>query len=148
MLGMSGLELLDEVRRREYPLPVVVVAAHVRTPITVRAMKGGAVTVLEKPWQEDELWDAIRLALAEEARVYAAYEYRRQILRRLTLLTPDERRVMQQIVEGVPNKGIARAEEVSVRTIESRRRAIFSKMQACSLAALVRMAIASGILPP
>jgi FixJ family two-component response regulator len=148
MLGMSGLELLDVIRVREFPLPAIVVTAYARTPLTVRALKAGAVTVLEKPCQDDELWEAIRLALAQEARDYVAYQRWRQIRERLDRLTPDERRVMQRIIEGVPNKSIAHAEGVSLRTVESRRRAIFAKMQAGSLAALVRMAIEIGILPP
>jgi two-component system response regulator FixJ len=147
MLGMSGLELLDEIGARGFPLPTVILTAYVRTAMIVRAMKAGAVTVLEKPWQDDELWDAVRLALAEEARLYARYEGRRQIRGRLALLTLDERRVMQHIVAGVPNKGIARVEGVSVRTIETRRRAIFSKMQATSLVELVRMTIEADLFP-
>ncbi len=147
MLGMSGLELLDEVRARGFPLPAIIATAYVRTPIIVRAMKAGAVTVLEKPCQDDELWDAVRLALAEEARDYASYEYRRQILGHVALLTVDERRVMEQIIAGIPNKGIARNEGVSVRTVETRRRAIFSKMQAHSLVELVRMTIEAKLFP-
>lgn len=147
MVGMSGLELLETIAAREFPLPAVVLTAYARTPYTVRALKAGAVTVLEKPYQDDDLWDAIRQALAEESRAYHAFRRRQEIRTRLARLTPDERRVMESILDGVPNKGIAQQEGISVRTVESRRRAIFSKMAAQSLPELVRMAIEARIVP-
>jgi FixJ family two-component response regulator len=146
MMGMSGLELLERIARLEFPLPTVVVTAYARTPHTVRAVKAGAVTVLEKPYKDDELWDAVRLALAEETRAYSVYQRRQEIRSRLARLTVDEGRVMEHILQGVPNKAIAQSYGISVRTVESRRRAIFSKMQAGSLPELVRMAIAVGSL--
>lgn len=144
MFGMSGLELQEELQRRKVLLPVIVLTAYPRTPLTVRAIKAGAVTLLEKPYEDDDLWDAIRKALSEDAAGRAQHRHRREIRRRADSLTPAERNVMDMMVQGKPNKAIARELDVSLRTIENRRRAVFAKMQASSVAELVRTAIEAG----
>ncbi len=141
MFGMSGLELQEELKRRNVPLPVIVLTAHARTPLTVRAMKAGAVTLLEKPYQDDDLWDAIRKALAEDAAGRAEHQRRRDVRRRIAALTPAERKVMDMMVQGHPNKAIAHRLDISVRTVENRRREIFGKLKADSVAELVRLVI-------
>jgi FixJ family two-component response regulator len=145
MLGMSGLELQEELNRRNVLLPVIVLTAYARTPVTVRAMKAGAVTLLEKPYQDDDLWDAIRKALAHDAARRSEHERRQQIRRRAARLTPAEREVMALIVQGKPNKAIASQLDVSVRTVENRRREVFTKMEAESVADLVRLAIEANL---
>lgn len=142
--GLSGLELQDALVARHWALPVIMVTAYARTVTTVRAVKSGAIAVLEKPYQEDELWDALRLALAEEPKMHAQALRRRELLARAELLTADERRVMHLLVEGHPNKAIAQMLGVSLRTVENRRHAVFVKMQADSIAELVRMALELG----
>ncbi len=141
MLGMSGLELQEKLRELDVHLPVVVMTAHATTPLTVRAMQGGALTLLEKPFEENELWDAIRKALAKDAEQRATHERRRELSRRIERLTPTQREVMDLIVAGKSNKWIAKELDVGVRTVESRRREVFEQMQAESLAELVRLAI-------
>jgi FixJ family two-component response regulator len=141
MLGMSGLELQEELNRRNALLPIIVLTAYARTPLTVRAVKAGAVTVLEKPYEDDDLWDAIRNALAEDAAGRALHQRRQQLRRRIARLSPSERKVMELIVQGKPNKSIAKLLDVSVRTVENRRREVFEKMEAQSVAELVRMVI-------
>jgi FixJ family two-component response regulator len=141
MLGMSGLELQEELKRRNVLLPIIVLTAYARTPMTVRAVKAGAVTVLEKPYEDDDLWDGIRKALAEDAARRARHAHRRELRLRIDRLSPSERKVMRLMVQGEPNKVIARHLDVSIRTIENRRREVFEKMQADSLAELVRMVI-------
>ena len=141
MLGMSGLELQDRLRELDIPLPVIVMTAYAKTPVTVRAIKGGAVTLLEKPCDDSELWDSIRKALAQDAEDRAVHERRRALRRRLEGLTPTQRRVMDMIVSGRPNKVIAKELDVSIRTVEAHRQGVFSGMQADSVAELVRMAI-------
>ncbi len=145
MLGMSGLELQEELNRRSVLLPVIVLTAYARTPLTVRAIKAGAVTLLEKPYEEDDLWNAIRRALAQDSARRSEHERRREIRRRAEELTPAERRVMEMIVQGKPNKSIARQLDVSVRTVENRRREVFRKMQADSVAELVRIVIEADL---
>ncbi len=145
MLGMSGLELQEVLRQRNVTIPVVVLTAYPRTPITVRAVKAGAVTVLEKPYQEDDLWDAIRSALAQDAAVAGENRRRREIRRRIKRLTAKQREVMEMIVAGKPNKAIAQQLDVSVRTVENRRQEVFQVMQADSVAELVHMVIDANL---
>ncbi len=141
MPGMSGLELQEKLRELDVRLPVIVVTAYATIPLTVRAMQGGAVTLLEKPFEENELWDAIRKALAKDAEQRAAREHRRELSRRIERLTPTQREVMDLIVAGKSNKWIANELDVGIRTVESRRREVFEQMQADSLAELVRLAM-------
>ncbi len=141
MLGMSGLELQEKLRELDVNLPVIVMTAYASTPLTVRAMQGGALTLLEKPFEENELWDAIRKALAKDAQQRATHEHRRELRRRIDRLTPTQREVMDLIVAGKSNKWIAKELDIGIRTVESRRREVFERMQAESLAELVRLAI-------
>jgi two-component system, LuxR family, response regulator FixJ len=146
MLGMSGLDLQDKLNAQGNRLPVIVLTAYPRTSSTVRAMKAGAVTLLEKPYDEEELWDAIRKALAQEAVGRAELQRRREIHQRAARLTPAERAVMNLIVQGKPNKVIAKQLNMSIRTIESRRHEVFTKMGVQSVAELVRLAIEGELM--
>jgi FixJ family two-component response regulator len=143
MLGMNGLELQDTMRARGIIIPVILITAYPRTSLTVRAMKQGAVTLLEKPYEEDDLWDAVREALRMSELQYDKQTRRRDILQRLELLTPKEQQVMELMIEGVANKVIAKRLDVSIRTVENRRHDIFEKMHARSLAELVRMVVST-----
>jgi len=133
------------LKRRNVMLPVIVLTAYARTPITVRAMKSGAVTLLEKPYADDDLWDAIRCALAEDVSGRADHDRRREIRGCIAELTEAERKVMDMMVKGKPNKVIAARLDVSIRTIENRRREVFAKMKADSVAELVRMVIDADV---
>lgn len=141
MPGASGVDLLQMLADRGAHIPVIVVTAFADTPLTVRAMKGGAVTFLEKPCSEHELWDAIREALARDSANRAAQESRRQHQERLAKLTADERQVLDMLVEGKPNKLIAKELDVSLRTVESRRHNVFHKTGTSTVAELVRFVI-------
>jgi two-component system, LuxR family, response regulator FixJ len=146
MAGMSGLDLQDRLLEQGVRMPVIVLTAYPRTRMTVRAMKAGAVTLLEKPYDEDELWDAIRKALAQEAAIRAETKRREEIRARAASLTPAERTVMELIVQGKANKSIAKQLDVSVRTVESRRHDVFTKMKVDSVAELVRLAIEGELI--
>jgi two-component system, LuxR family, response regulator FixJ len=141
MLGMSGLDLQERLIERGISLPVIVLTAYPQTRTTVRALKAGAVTLLEKPYDEEELWDAIRIALAHDAERRSGIELRQEIQGRAAKLSPAERSVMTMIVQGLPNKVIAKRLNISIRTIESRRHEVFEKMQVESVAELVRIVI-------
>lgn len=141
MLGMSGLELQEAMIQRRITLPVIVITAHPRTPLTVRAIRQGAVTLLEKPYEDNELWDAIREGIQRDQRQRAEHTKRQEVLDKIDSLTDKERAVMEMMVEGMANKVIAKKLDVSIRTVESRRHDVFEKMQADSLAELVRMAV-------
>lgn len=141
MLGVSGLDLQQELIRRDWPLPVVILTAYPRTSVTVQAMRAGAVSIVEKPYRDDELWEAISKAIAEEAALWAQRQRRREIQARIDSLTPSEREVMERLVAGMPNKAIAQALGLGLRTVESRRHEVFRKMQASSLPELVRLVL-------
>jgi FixJ family two-component response regulator len=145
MLGMSGLELQEELIRRNIALPVIVLTAYARTSVAVQAMKAGAVTMLDKPYAEDDLWDAIRKALAQGAVAQTKAARREEFRRRIAALAPSERAVMDLIVGGDANKVIANKLGVSLRTVENRRHEVLEKMHADSVAELVRMVIEADL---
>ncbi len=144
MPDMDGLELQQELNRRGVRLPVIVMTGHGDVPIAVRAMKAGASDFIEKPFSDELLLDCVRRArnrAAEAGRESAETEETR---RRLESLTPRERQVLHGMVAGKPNKAIAFDLSISPRTVEIHRARVMEKMQARSLSALVRMALAAG----
>lgn len=148
MHGMSGIELQKKLVDDGVTLPVIIITAHAETPLTVQAVKKGAVNVLEKPCRDYELFDAIRDALAADAqarRNRSRVNEKRDFQKRLAALSPDEQRVLELMVDGVANKVIARRVDVSIRTVESRRQRIFEKTNTHSLAELVRMVTESRL---
>lgn len=142
MPGISGLELLDLLRKDQMLPPTIIITGHGDVPMAVRAMKAGAVDFIEKPFNDEVLLDSIRRAvMAEEKRRISRSEAAR-IRDRVTYLTPRENEVMQMVTKGQSNKEIANSLGVSAKTIEAHRARVMEKMQADSLAELVRMAIA------
>lgn len=144
MPGMSGLDLQEQLIQRGILLPVIVVTAYARTPSTVRAIQAGAVTVLDRPYAEDTLCDAISAALVKDTAAQAEQDRLQAIRSRLERLTPAERTVLDMIVRGRSNKAIAKELDISLRTVANRRREILAKMEADSTAALFRLAIAAN----
>ena len=141
MVGMSGIELQQRLRELDIPLPVVLMTAQAKVPMTVRAMRAGAVTVLEKPCAEHELRDAIRKALARDTAHRDTDARRRDLRHRIDGLTPMHRTVMDHIVAGRTNRWIAKQLDVGLRTVETRRQDIFKQMRAESVAELVQLVI-------
>lgn len=138
MLGMSGLDLQEELSRRGIRIPTIVMSGYADVPVTVRAMQQGALTLLEKPCRGMELWDAIQKALELNQKTHAENARRREIENRLQTLTEQEQQILEAIVEGTPNKAIANTLDVSLRTVEARRKCIFQKMKTHSVAELVQ----------
>jgi two-component system response regulator FixJ len=135
------------LNRRGIRLPVIIMTGHADVPIAVRAMKAGASDFIEKPFSDDLLLECVTRArqhAAEAKREQAADDETR---RRLDLLTPRERDVLNGMIAGRPNKLIAHELGISPRTVEIHRARVMEKMQARSLSALVRMALAAGIEP-
>lgn len=147
MLGMSGLELQERLLQLGVSMSVIVLTAFATTPTTVRAMRNGALTLMEKPSNDEELWNAIRGGLASDRKNYELELQRSALNERLASLTPKEREVLHLMIAGDANKVIARKLDCSIRTIENHRQKVFHKMEAESLAELVRMAVALGIVP-
>jgi FixJ family two-component response regulator len=141
MKGMTGLELQQLLKTKGIKLPVIVVTAFADVPTAVTVMKAGAVGFLEKPWRGEELWSSIKTGL-DIARLRRQQEERQaDIQQRISQLTPDETRVLNELVAGKPNKLIATELDIGLRTVELRRSNIFKKMKAESLAELVQMVL-------
>jgi FixJ family two-component response regulator len=135
--GQSGCDLQEELHRRGYSASVIVLTGKAHTQLVVRAMKNGAVTVLDKPCDENLLWQAIRDAVAVDAERRKRTAERTEIERRLATLTESERHVLNAVVAGKPNKAIASQLGSSLRTVESRRSSLFLKLGVQSVAELV-----------
>jgi FixJ family two-component response regulator len=137
--GLSGLDLQRELRRSGQEIPVIFISGHGDIPMTVRAMKAGAVEFLQKPVREQELLDAIQYAL-EEDRTRRVHRAEIDLLRaRSAKLTQREREVMARLLESKLNKQVAAELGVTEITVKVHRRHIMEKMQASSLVDLARM---------
>lgn len=143
MPGMSGLELQKELNKRNHTLPIVFISAHGDIPMAVEAVRRGAVDFIQKPFDDEELVSTVKHALAASEQRFAEETERLDICRRTASLTAREREVMSQVVKGKANKVIASDLGVSQRTVEIHRARVMEKMQASSLAQLVRMVLIS-----
>ena len=146
--GLSGLELQQRLAEGDMAMPIIFITGHGDIPMTVQAMKAGAVEFLTKPFRDQALLDAIQQALARDR---AAREQRAQseeLRRRYRSLTPRERDVLALVVTGLLNKQIAGELGTSEASVKVHRQHVMAKMGAGSLAALVRMADRLGIPTP
>ena len=146
MPGMSGIDLLHELKTRAPALPVIVITGHGDVPLAVEAMKLGAVDFIEKPFDDTLLIASVRNALNFLEREVQQKSERAQIERRLDTLSARERQVLDGLVAGHPNKIIAFDLGISPRTVEIYRANVMTKMEAGSLSDLVRMALSVKIL--
>ncbi len=143
MPGLGGLELQEELIRRGDTLPIIFITGHGDVPMAVEAMQKGAVDFIQKPFRDQELLDRIREALTTDEERRRKQQQTEQVARRLERLTNREREVFDLVVTGKPNKVIAYELGVSQRTVEIHRARVMEKMQARSLAELVRMHMVS-----
>jgi len=145
MPGPSGLDLQEALAARGGELPIIFLTGHGDVPMTARAMKAGAVDFLTKPVQRRELLDAIRRALARHVQARTDRAERQALEARLATLTPREREVFALVVKGLLNKQIAAELRISEPTVKVHRGRVMRKMQADSLAELVRVAGRLGL---
>ena len=145
MPGMDGLEVQSALNRRGINMPVIILTGHGDVPVAVEAMKGGAIEFLEKPYEKQALVGAIESAFnlldnqaAEDKRSLDAKA-------KLTSLTPREKEVLDCLVAGLTNKGIAQALSISPRTVEIHRAHMMEKLEADSLSTALRLAFLAGI---
>jgi FixJ family two-component response regulator len=139
MPDMSGLELQKELKARGIHLPVIILTGHGDVQVAVRAMKAGAVDFLEKPFNNQQLLDRVQQAVAENTRASDSRVRQDEIKARVARLTPREREVLDLVAAGETNKGVARSLDISEKTVEIHRAHVMEKMQANSLADLVKM---------
>ena len=148
MPGLSGLDLQRELSRAGLHMPIIFITGHGDIPMSVQAMKAGAVSFLTKPLQNQELLDAIQ----EAANLARAARNRRQELSSLRqhyeLLTPRERQVFALVMTGGLNRQIAEELGISERTVKAHRKQVVKKMAVHSVAELVRIAERLGVTPP
>ncbi|RMQ48121.1 LuxR response regulator receiver [Pseudomonas cichorii] len=150
MPGMSGLDFQGEMVRRGIGLPVIFITGHGDIPMSVRAMKAGALEFLTKPFREQDLLDAIQQGLVRDRARRQASAVESELQRRYASLNAGEQQVLELVVSGLLNKQIAGRLNVSEITVKVRRGSVMRKMQADSLADLVKFAErlqASGALP-
>jgi RNA polymerase sigma factor (sigma-70 family) len=140
MPGVSGLELQDEIVRAGFNLPVIFLTGYGTVPASVRAMKAGAVDFLEKPVDDDTLLDVIQHAVERNRRARLEQAEIRKIQRRVESLSPRERQVLGLLITGMLNKQIAAELGIAEKTIKVHRARVMEKMQAGSMAELVRLA--------
>ena len=147
MPDMDGLELQEELSRRQAGLPVIIVTGHGDVPLAVRAMKAGAIDFIEKPFDGEMMLASIRRALSYSTETKSKAELAKQAVERMAALTARERDVLEQLVAGRANKVIAYELDISPRTVEIHRAHVMQKLQAQSLSELIRLALAAGISP-
>lgn len=145
MPGISGLELQERLRARGSTLPVILMSAHADVPVTVRALKAGATDLVEKPFHEQTLLDAVRSAIEEDAGRRRVRAQQAALTARLDRLTQREREVLELVVGGLTNRDIAERWGVSEKTIKVHRGRVMQKMEASSFAQLVLLAQAAGL---
>nr|WP_314582750.1 response regulator transcription factor [uncultured Pseudomonas sp.] len=139
MPGMNGLDLQQELQRRGLVLPIIFITGHGDIPMSVRAMKQGALEFLTKPFRDQDLLDAIDQALRKAQETHAQRRQLQDLQSRLDTLNDGERAVLARVVTGLLNKQIAAQLGVSEITVKVRRAALMRKLQAGSLAELVKM---------
>jgi len=140
---MSGLELQERLSTDGYPIPVIVLTGFGDVPAAVRALKGGAVDFVEKPFNPQALLDLVQQAIVRDTELREQAAREADVAGRMALLTPREQEVMALVVAGKANKVVAIDLSISERTVELHRGRIMKKMRARSLAELMRV-----VLPP
>lgn len=139
MAGMSGLELQQALRAKQYEIPIIVLTGHGDVPLAVQAMKDGAMEFLQKPINDHVLIDCIRNASRIDEQNRRRKAEHDAILKRIASLTPRQKQVMDLVVAGKSSKRIADELCVAVKTIEVHRKFILAKMKAESTVDLVTM---------
>lgn len=138
MPGMSGLSVLEQLRREGADQPVILLTAHGTVEMCRRAFKGGAAEFLEKPVDDEPLLDAVQAAVRAHVRSRQRDAAGREARERYALLSPREREVLALVVAGLSSKEIARALALSPRTVETHRLHLSTKLQVQTLAQLIR----------
>jgi FixJ family two-component response regulator len=148
MPGLSGMDLQEKLNKADYPMPIVFITGHGDIPMTVEAMKKGAVDFLTKPFDDEELLQALRAAIEKDRNARAEYTEVHEIRRLIELLTPRENEILRYVVTGMLNKQIALEVGIAEKTVKVHRGRVMGKLGVDSVAELVRLAEKAGIKPP
>ena len=146
MPGISGLELQDRLNTTCRNMPIVIVTGHGDVPITVRAMKAGAYEFLQKPFNDQDLLEAIQGALAKYSEIWTQEDNKEALNKNLAKLTPREREVLAHLGNGKPNKVIAYDMGLSVRTVEGYRASIMEKLKVRTLGELMQIVLEADLV--
>lgn len=141
MPGISGLEAQEEMKNKGISLPLIFITGHGDVPMAVRALKRGAFDFIEKPFNDQLLLDAVQRGLKKNSEARESLIENESIDKRIASLTPREHEVMLRVTEGKPNKVIAHELNVSIKTVEVHRARMMEKMEASSVAELVKVTI-------
>ena len=147
MPGLSGLDLQKELKSRNYDLPIIFITGHGDIPMSVQAMKKGAVDFLPKPFDDGELLGAVNEAFLKDSQARADLDEQKHIMQRLDSLTPREHEVLSYLITGMLNKQIAYELIISERTVKAHRKQVLDKMGVDSIAELVRLTEKVGVKP-
>jgi FixJ family two-component response regulator len=147
MPGLSGIDLQEELSKADYHMPIIFITGHGNIPMSVQAMKKGAVDFLTKPFNDKELLQTIEKAIEKDTYARAEYDESLKIRRRIELLSPRENEVLPYIITGMLNKQIALKLGIAEKTVKVHRGRIMEKLCVDSVAELVRLAEKAGIKP-
>jgi two-component system, LuxR family, response regulator FixJ len=146
MPSMTGLELQEELVRRDFAIPIIFISGHADVPDSSKAFRAGAVDYMEKPFDSDKLLNRMDEAIQKDLATRVHNAEKRKLKKRLRQLTPREHEVYILIVKGLSNKEAARQLNVSYRTVDVHRAKIMEKMEAEDLAELTVMAMHCGLI--
>jgi two-component system response regulator DctR len=141
MAQMSGPTLQEELNAMGARIPIVFISGHGDIPMAIKTIKDGAIDFVQKPYRDQQLLDSINEALRRDAAAREVISARGGFAVRLAALTEREREVLDQVVKGLSSKSIARALDISYRTVELHRTHIFDKLRVHSVAELVRIVV-------
>jgi FixJ family two-component response regulator len=144
---LSGLDLQKELRSRNYLIPIIFITGHGDIPMSVQAMKEGAVDFLSKPFDDSDLLNAVKEALLKDSQARDDLNEKKQIMQRLDTLTTREHEILTYLITGMLNKQIAYELDIAERTVKAHRRQVLDKMGVSSIAELVRLTEKVGVKP-
>lgn len=147
MPGMDGLELQQRLKEMGVVMPIIVMTGHADVPLAVQAMKAGAIDFIEKPFNDEVLLSAVRIALEAHEKGGRSTAETANVQAKVDSLSARERQVLEGLLAGHPNKTIAYDLNLSPRTVETHRANVMTKMGANSLSELVRMTVLANITP-
>ena len=147
MPRLSGMDLQEELSKTDYHMPIIFITGHGNIPMSVQAMKKGAVDFLAKPFNGEELLQGVREALEKDRKAKAERAEVHDTLRRIKQLTPREQEVLPYVITGMLNKQIALKLGIAENTVKVHRGRIMEKLRVDSVAELVRLAEKAGIKP-